>query len=150
MSSPSDSATAQHRAAFLREQKRELLTMWGGLIEKAGGSVVRAAVKARGEPSSDSLDQALADRQQLQALTFHNGDQMKFEAVMVALGKIEFGTYGKCEDCLDEVPAARLRAMPATQFCVGCQGRLEEATRSRGGAFGGRQVLTAGRRGQLV
>src|SRR3989344_2860795 len=148
MPSPSGSAsaTAQHRAAFLRGQRENLVAIWDQIVTRAGGSVVRVSVEARGEPSADFAEQALASHHQMQALTFRNGDQTKIEAVLVALWKIEEGTYGKCEDCLEDIPWTRLRAMAATQFCVGCQGRLEEATsnRSGGGPPLRRQVLATG------
>jgi len=35
-----------------------------------------------------------------------------------ALHKIDYGTYGKCEVCGDDIAEARLEAMPATRFCI--------------------------------
>jgi RNA polymerase-binding transcription factor DksA len=40
-----------------------------------------------------------------------------------ALRKVEEGTYGRCEACGKEIPAARLEAMPGTRFCVEDQAR---------------------------
>jgi DnaK suppressor protein len=37
-----------------------------------------------------------------------------------ALAKIEAGSYGVCEKCGGEIPAARLEALPATSLCVEC------------------------------
>ena len=87
MPSPSGSAsaTAQHRAAFLRGQRENLVAIWDQIVTRAGGSVVRVSVEARGEPSADFAEQALASHHQMQALTFRNGDQTKIEAVLAAL-----------------------------------------------------------------
>jgi len=38
-----------------------------------------------------------------------------------ALGRIETGTFGKCEDCGGTIPAKRLDAVPYTAFCVDCE-----------------------------
>jgi RNA polymerase-binding transcription factor DksA len=35
-----------------------------------------------------------------------------------ALGKIDAGTYGTCEECGQPIAAARLEAMPASRYCV--------------------------------
>ena len=40
-----------------------------------------------------------------------------------ALGKIKAGTYGFCEDCGKEIPAARLEARPESIRCVDCKSK---------------------------
>jgi DnaK suppressor protein len=40
------------------------------------------------------------------------------------------GTFGECERCGDDISSARLRAIPWTRHCLGCQERLERG-RSR-------------------
>ncbi|MBI3304101.1 MAG: TraR/DksA C4-type zinc finger protein [Deltaproteobacteria bacterium] len=45
-----------------------------------------------------------------------------------ALRRIAEGTYGTCEGCGQSIAAARLRALPATRFCVDCA-REQEAPR---------------------
>jgi RNA polymerase-binding transcription factor DksA len=40
-----------------------------------------------------------------------------------ALAKMDAGTYGACERCGTEIAEARLEAMPATRWCIGCAGR---------------------------
>jgi RNA polymerase-binding transcription factor DksA len=40
------------------------------------------------------------------------------EEVALALGRIEDGTYGRCEVCGVDINSARLEAMPATRFCI--------------------------------
>ena len=46
-----------------------------------------------------------------------------------ALHRLQSGGYGRCCDCGAEIPAARLRAVPFTERCRGCQ-ELAEADRS--------------------
>ena len=37
-----------------------------------------------------------------------------------ALGKLEAGTYGRCESCGQDIAEARLEAMPAARLCMIC------------------------------
>ncbi len=40
-----------------------------------------------------------------------------------ALARVADGTYGYCIDCGTGIPLQRLRALPATETCVGCSRR---------------------------
>jgi RNA polymerase-binding transcription factor DksA len=43
----------------------------------------------------------------------------------VARARLDSRTYGICERCRITIPLGRLRALPTTQVCVGCQARAE-------------------------
>jgi DnaK suppressor protein len=47
-----------------------------------------------------------------------------------ALQRLEKGTYGSCEECDEEIPAARLQAVPFAKLCRTCQELQEEAPAS--------------------
>ncbi|MEA3018672.1 MAG: hypothetical protein QOI47_196 [Actinomycetota bacterium] len=38
--------------------------------------------------------------------------------VELALAKLDDGTYGKCEECGEDIAEARLEAMPAARYCI--------------------------------
>lgn len=38
-----------------------------------------------------------------------------------ALKRLDAGTYGICESCADQIPAARLRAFPRATLCIACK-----------------------------
>ncbi|MCI4066819.1 TraR/DksA family transcriptional regulator [Micromonospora sp. R77] len=40
-----------------------------------------------------------------------------------ALRRMADGSYGRCERCDGEIPAARLEILPAARYCVPCQQR---------------------------
>lgn len=42
-----------------------------------------------------------------------------------ALERIDNGTYGICEGCQQEIPAARLEAKPSVSLCLTCQEKHE-------------------------
>lgn len=41
----------------------------------------------------------------------------------LAVERLEAGDYGRCEECGESIPAARLEVRPAATTCVGCAGR---------------------------
>lgn len=49
----------------------------------------------------------------------------EWEAIQVALARIEAGTYGTCAACGKTMTAARLEAMPMAQRCLACQKKRE-------------------------
>ena len=44
----------------------------------------------------------------------------------VLLGRIEDGSYGKCEECGGDIGIERLKARPVTTLCIDCKS-LQEA-----------------------
>jgi DnaK suppressor protein len=48
-----------------------------------------------------------------------------------ALAKIAEGTYGLCDVCGEQIPAARLRAMPDRSLCVSCAATAQRPPRRR-------------------
>ena len=51
-------------------------------------------------------------------------------AVEGALRRFQEGRYGTCEECGEEIPVERLKAVPATVLCIDCQRELESASKS--------------------
>jgi RNA polymerase-binding protein DksA len=51
-------------------------------------------------------------------------------AVEGALRRFQEGRYGVCEECGDEIPVERLKAVPATVLCIDCQRELETNSKS--------------------
>ncbi len=46
--------------------------------------------------------------------------------IEAALERIADGSFGICVGCGDEIQDQRLQALPWTQFCLRCQGELEQ------------------------
>ncbi|TAL16310.1 MAG: DNA-binding protein, partial [Frankiales bacterium] len=42
-----------------------------------------------------------------------------------ALARLDEGTYGRCENCGNPIPKARLQAFPRATLCVACKQREE-------------------------
>jgi DnaK suppressor protein len=60
-------------------------------------------------------------------------ERRELAAIDAALQRIAEGRYGICVDCGTEIPVARLRALPATPYCVECAEQHERAARETPG-----------------
>jgi len=60
--------------------------------------------------------------------TLGDVDVRALAEVLDALGRVERGTYGLCEECAHPIPDARLDALPATAVCVECASARAQAS----------------------
>ncbi len=49
----------------------------------------------------------------------------RLHSVRRALEKLEEGTYGRCDECGEPIPLARLRIMPEATRCIACASLAE-------------------------
>jgi DnaK suppressor protein len=93
-------------------------------LEKARAELVNqlAEFGAAGD-SALSFDENFADSGQVAAeqgetrvLAASLRDQLA--DVQLALQKLDAGSYGKCEVCGEDIPDARLEALPASRYCM--------------------------------
>jgi RNA polymerase-binding transcription factor DksA len=84
---------------------------------RAGTDAVRdegdAAQASEYQDMSFAVRQRLADR---------------INGLSSALERIEQGLYGRCAVCGEPIEAARLRAAPESETCLGCQEDMERGT----------------------
>jgi RNA polymerase-binding protein DksA len=79
-----------------------------------------------GAPTDVAFEQGFADSGQATAekarvLSIGEGLIEQLHEVEGALGRIEKGTYGRCENCGKEVPVERLEARPVARLCLDCK-----------------------------
>ena len=79
-----------------------------------------------GEPSGDIYDQASSERDRELGLLLGDRDREKLHNIDEAIMRIDEGEYGTCEECDEEIPLGRLKAMPFTRHCVKCKSDLEK------------------------
>ena len=65
-------------------------------------------------------------QQDLNATLLENEEQLANEA-LAAIGRIDEGIYGRCENCGRPIVTARLDAIPATRYCTPCAENLQGA-----------------------
>lgn len=79
-----------------------------------------------GEPTGDIYDQASSERDRELGLLLNDREREKLHSIDDALLRITDGEYGICEECEEEIPLGRLKAMPFTRHCVKCKSDLEK------------------------
>ena len=79
-----------------------------------------------GEPSGDIYDQASSERDRELGLILGDREREKLHSINEALLRIEEEEYGLCEECEEEIPLGRLKAMPFARHCVRCKSELEK------------------------
>ena len=51
------------------------------------------------------------------------------DQIEAAIGRIEDGSYGRCEQCGEQIPKTRLDAIPYAAECERCASQQEEGQR---------------------
>ena len=101
------------RSAIVSQQAKQLSAL---------GSADKHHIADLEEMSSDSAD---AD----QLCSIVDLGSSTIESIDSALGKIDSGSYGNCEDCGDPIARARLKYLPFAAVCVDCQRKREAMPR---------------------
>lgn len=78
------------------------------------------------EPGGDIYDQASSERDRELGLLLGDREREKIHSIDEALLRINEGEYGICEECDEDIPLGRLKAMPFTRHCVKCKSDLEK------------------------
>jgi DnaK suppressor protein len=66
-------------------------------------------------------DSAQATTERGEALALAEQLRSHRAEVLDALARMDAGTYGKCENCGQEIPIERLEALPSARLCVTCK-----------------------------
>lgn len=72
------------------------------------------------EIGTDEDDNASEVEEYTDNLAIETTLEKQLKEILEALGKMEAGTYGKCENCDAEIPVERLQAYPAAKTCMHC------------------------------
>ena len=102
---------SQHKKALL-EKKHELETSVGK------GTLSR---NLDTDSHGDFADRSAAANEEEISIQLKQTDAKLLRAIDDALHRVEIGTYGICIDCGEEIPGARLKAVPHTKVCVSCK-----------------------------
>ena len=108
------------------EMKEILLKLKEEALEEVGKAVRSGTDKPGDEPSGDIYDQASNERDRELLLLLGDREREKIRNIDEALARIDDGEYGVCEECEEEIPLGRLKAMPFARLCVKCKADLEK------------------------
>ncbi len=105
-------------AAALETRREELAAELARLTAPPEAGVGVGFGKRVGDGTTEAVER-LATTAQARSIA------ASLQAVERALAKVADGTYGRCDECGGEIPAARLAALPATAHCIACRAALD-------------------------
>lgn len=105
---------------LLRKQRKDYLDQFRRAEED---------LESIAEERESELEEHAQEEQSARLLT--RMDDRTLHAVQeidAALQRLLKGSYGSCEACGANIPIARLRTLPATRYCKGCESKHEKET----------------------
>jgi DnaK suppressor protein len=73
----------------------------------------------------DMFDDADIEQSREFNLLLSSRERQKLQQIKAALKRMDAKEYGLCEDCGEEIPVGRLKAMPFATMCVKCKSLQE-------------------------
>jgi RNA polymerase-binding transcription factor len=107
---------------LLHERRQELMSEAVGTMHGMGEDR---------EQFPDPTDRALLEGNRNLTLRIRDRERKLLSKIDEALGRIDDGTYGVCEECGGQIGIERLRARPVTTLCVACKSNQEAEERRR-------------------
>ena len=86
---------------------------------------LREGQRASDEGSEDIVDRANSAYNREFMFSLSGAERDTLFQIEEALRKLEVGGYGTCSNCSEEIPEARMKAVPWATYCIDCQ-ELEE------------------------
>ncbi|GAA2237263.1 TraR/DksA C4-type zinc finger protein [Rarobacter faecitabidus] len=111
-----DDSDARRRLERLREQT--VAGIAGREAELAG---LMAASRDSNADDEHDPEGATIGFERAQASSVAEGMRMRLAEIDAALGRLDAGTYGRCERCGRAIAPARLAARPFATLCLDCQ-----------------------------
>ena len=116
----------KHFQGLLQEQLDQLL--------KEADRTVDGMTDAKAENFPDPTDRAALESNRNFTLRIRDRERKLIVKIKEALGRIDDGSYGLCEECGEKIGRERLEARPVTTLCIECKSMQEVRERKlRGG-----------------
>jgi RNA polymerase-binding transcription factor DksA len=116
----------QVREALERERRR-LRTVKGSLVTSNANPAEATELSPGSDQHPADTGTELFERER--DLSILEDVNRELEEVEAARRRLEDGTYGRCEDCQQEIPPERLEAIPTARRCAADQAKMESASR---------------------
>ena len=94
-------------------------------IDRAEAASEKLKRDQSSEGSGDEADAGTKTFEREHEMSLSNNSRDLLVQVERALGRLDTGTYGRCEECGNAIPKARLQAFPRATLCVACKQREE-------------------------
>ena len=107
--------------------KELLLNQRSEILNKTDAFRSEAAIEVAIQ--GDEGDLAVSENTLAMTLRLQERQTQHLQKIDYALGKIEDGSFGLCEQCKGFITKTRLKAIPQARFCVKCQEKKEKRER---------------------
>ena len=102
------------------EARKRLLTRRHAIMRLFQANTFERRELAEAALSADWVDRALADETSTVLQRLSHSEANELTDINAALGRIDAGTYGDCEQCGCRIGRQRLRAIPEARRCISC------------------------------
>lgn len=80
----------------------------------------------------DPNDRATVESDRSFELRLRSRERKLLDKIDEAIGRIENGEYGICDDCGEKIRIKRLEARPVAKFCIDCKTKQEQMEKAHG------------------
>ena len=101
---------------ILEDRKRELLEEAGRAVDTMNDSE---------ESFADPTDRAALESDRNFLLRMRDRERKLLTKIDEAFARLDDGSYGRCEECANEIGIERLKARPVTTLCISCKSAQE-------------------------
>ncbi len=109
----------QARAFALLDDEREAALRMLATLTRDFTGIVDASAGSNADDEHDPEGSTIAfERSQVGALI--DQTERRLVEIDAAIGRVDEGTYGRCEVCAEPISDRRLEARPVARVCVGC------------------------------
>ncbi len=127
------------------EALRAVLIKRRDALRQALAGDLSSLMELRDQTAGDMVDAALDAAHGEISSQLAEVESRELANVENALERMRAGDYGKCELCENNIPLARLQALPYATTCIDCQREAEKSGgRGRGSVDWGRIIDTSG------
>ena len=116
----------KERLEYFRELLNERLKT---LLEEAEKTVTGMTNDRDSFP--DPTDRANLETDRSFLLRIRDRERKLILKIQEALGRIDDGTFGICEECGEDISEERLKARPVTTLCIDCKTKAEEEEKQK-------------------
>ena len=116
------------RKAFLKKARTMLDEMRAQTMRSVQHDIEEGREHQK-DDGMDTYDLASDARDQEINVILTDRVREKLAAIDEALGRIDDGSYGLCEECGLDIAEGRLAALPFTRLCVSCQSDRERESK---------------------
>lgn len=132
--------------SFLTKQNAKLLELQDHIMTQMHG-VAQDSLRSKSDSAGSAFGMHQADAgsdayEKDFALSLLSQEQDALYEVEQAIKRIETGTYGVCEMSGEQIPAARLEAIPYARFTASCQENMEKEMKNKGRWESGAQFMS--------